>query len=129
MKNLISFVVGITMLSNIALADCDYSKVISLPDGTYLYSKELHICVGTMKRDLGIAQQQITDLNQALTLKDLAIKKTEDRVNLWMDTTYKLEDRLNKIDELSRKNDWMYFGLGVVTTGLAVWGAGQLVKH
>lgn len=129
MKKIFSFSIMTIMLTNIALADCDYSKIVNNSDGTYTYSKELHLCVGTMRRDLGIAQQQITDLNQALTLKDLAIKKTEDRVNLWMDTSYKLEERVNKIDELQKKNEWLYFGLGVAATIGSGFMAAQLLRH
>lgn len=128
MKKLISTILIVSCLSNVALADCDFSTVTKLEDGSYKYSKECHIKVGEMKRDLDIANKQVKLLNDSLELKDLALSKSNERIALWMDTTYKLEDRLNKIDELRSKNNWIYFGLGAVFTGLAVWGAGQLVK-
>lgn len=129
MKKLISAALIVLSLSNVAFADCDYSKIVSNPDGTYTYSKELHICVGTMKRDLDSANTQIAEYKKVIDLKDLALTKSDARANLWMDTSFKLQDRMNAIDDLKSKNQYLAFGLGVIMTGLAVWGAGQLVHH
>lgn len=129
MKKTISTILAMCMISNVALADCNFATDIeTLPDGRRAYSKECHIKVGEMKRDLEIANKQVETLNKAIELKDLAMAKSNERVELWMNTTYKLEDRLNKIDSLQSKNNWIMFGLGVVVTGAAVWGAGQLVR-
>lgn len=127
MKKLISTVLAMCMISNVALAECNWKTDIeTLPDGRRAYSTECHIKVGEMKRDLETANQQVVVLTKAIELKDLAYAKSNERLELWMNTTYKLEDRLNKIDSLQAKNSWLMFGLGVVVTSAAVWGAGQL---
>lgn len=123
----ISLLVLLSFISNVALADCDWSTgVTKLPDGSFKYSAECHIKVGETVRDLDIAKNQIVDYKKAIELKDLALQKSDERVNLWMDTSYKLQDRMAAIDSIQSKNNWLHFGLGVVFTGLAVWGAGQL---
>ena len=127
MKKLLSVILAISLFSNVAMADCDFSTgVVKQADGSFLYTKDCHIAVGKMKQDLDVANKQVDLLNKAIELKDLAMSKSTERLNLWMDTSYKLEDRMNKIDQLERKNQWLFFGLGVVTTAAAVWGAGQL---
>lgn len=129
MKKLIAtFLVAIS-LSNVAIADCDFSKIVHNADGTMTYTKELHICVGQMKQDLESANAQLTAYKSAIDLKDLAITKANERSDLWMNTSFKLQDRMNAVDDLKSKNQLLTFFAGVVVTGLAVWGAGQLAHH
>lgn len=129
MKKLVSFILMLCFLSNVAFADCDFTTGITpLGDGTFKYSGECHRKVGQIVQDNKIKDAQITDLTQALTLKDLAITKADARAQMWMDTTLKLESNLSKIDDLRSKNEVIYFALGVVFTGAAVWGASQLVR-
>lgn len=117
MKNLIAAILIAVTFSNIAFADCDFSTGITPnKDGTYTYSKECHIAVGQMKNDLETAHKQVSDLGQAISLKDLALQKSDDRVNLWMGTSNQLEDRVTKLDSMQKHNEWIYFGLGVLTT-------------
>lgn len=114
-----------------AMADCDFTEGAGVKkvDGGYLYSKECHIAVGQMKYDLGVAQNQITLLNKSLELKDLAITKADQRVDLWQTSTFKLEDRINTIDQMRSTNNWMYFGLGVLTVFVAGYAASQVYHH
>lgn len=129
MKKLISFMIMLCFMSNLAFAECDFKTGITpLGDGSFKYSGECHRKVGDLVQDNKTKETQIADLFKAIELKDLAIQKSDQRAQLWMDTSYKLEDRLNKIDSISSKNSILYFGLGMVFTGLAVWGAGQLVR-
>lgn len=129
MKKL-SSVLLLVFFANIAMADCDFKTGISpLDDGSFKYSRECHLKVGQMKQDLDVATKQVADLTQAITLKDLALTKSDQRVTLWQDTSFKLEDRINTIDSLQKFNGILYFGLGVVFTSLAVWGAGHLAAH
>lgn len=110
-----------------SLADCDFSTGIEkLADGRYAYSVECHKKVGKMVQDLKDRQDEVGKLNDSIKLKDLALTTQEQRANMWMDTSMKLEDRVNTIDKYNTTNHWLYFGLGVVFTGLSVWGAGQL---
>ena len=126
MKLVTAIILMFTWTCQLALADCDYTKIKDNGDGTYLYTKELHICVGKMKKDLDASNAQNASYMEAITLKDLALTKSDERVNLWRDSTFKLEDRMSTIDSLESKNKIIYFGLGILITGAAVWGAGQL---
>lgn len=112
-----------------AFADCDYSKIKDNGDGTFTYSKELNLCVGKMKKDLDAANAQNKSYTDAITLKDLALTKADERTKLWMDSTDKLEDRLSTIDSLAKKNEWLFFGLGILVTGAAVYGASKVVRR
>lgn len=116
----------ITMLfSNFAFAECDYSK-IQKTDGGYLYTKEIHLCVGEMKQDLEVSDAQNKKYVKALYFKDIALDKADERAELWRNTSYKLEDRMQTMDSLRKTNQWIYFGLGVLTMSAAVYAAGQL---
>ena len=125
MKKLIASIL-LFSISSVSFADCDYTKIVDNKDGTYTYSKELHICVGKMKQDLQVAQTQVLELNKAIELKDLAITKSSERTQLWMDTTFKVQDRLNTYDSIQGKTNTLYFLGGVGLTVLSVWAAGQL---
>lgn len=127
MKKLIAAFLSVMLLSNIAFADCDYSKVQKV-DGGYLYTKELHLCVGEMKQNYEIEVQKTVKLTEALTFKDLALQKSNERTELWMQTSFKLEDRINTIDSLRGMNSTLYFTLGILTMFAATYAAGQVRK-
>lgn len=130
MKKLISTVLLFCFMSNVSFADCDFSKGITPgPNDTFIYSGECHRKVGSLLQDNAAKDKTIGELNQVITLKDLAIQKADQRTQLWMDTSFKMEDRLNEVDSIYKKNEWLYFALGIVVTGAAVYGAGQLVRH
>ena len=129
MKLLITTILIFALTCQLAFADCDYSKIKDNGDGTYTYSKELHICVGTMKRDLDAANTQIESYKKAITLKDLALVDSQKRTDLWMDTSFKLQDRMATIDKIENTNKIIYFGLGILVTGAAVYGASKLVRR
>lgn len=126
MRNILVALMITCMLPLQALADCDFSTGITKVEQGYLYTKECHIKVGEMKRDLGIAQEQNKKLTQAITLKDLAITKADERAQLWQDTSFKLEARIETMDSIYKRNKWLYFGLGILATSAAVYAAGQL---
>ncbi len=119
-----SLILTISMFSNIAFADCDFStEVNKLPDGNYEYSKSCHLTVGGLVQDKQKLSLQLDDLTKALSFKDLALKASDDRTQLWMDTTFKLEKNINAMDEFKKTNEWLYFGLGILTvvaTGFAL---------
>lgn len=128
-KLIISFIV-VCLLPLQAFADCEWKTGISLlPDGAYRYSKECHVHVGETVRDLGIANEQVADLTKAIGLKDIALKAADDRADLWMDTSYKLQNNINAMDNLYQRNKWLYFGLGVLAASAAVYAAGQLNRR
>jgi hypothetical protein len=115
------------MFSQICWAECDLAKDINKnADGSYTYSKECHLLMGQWKKDLEARAQQADELKKSIELKDLALTHTEQRVNLWRDTSFSLEDRLNKAEKMTQFDRWFHFGLGIVVTGAAVWGASKL---
>lgn len=117
----------ICFLCSSVFAECDFSKIVE-KDGQYIYSPALHRCVGALVEKNKLYEEQNRAYDKALELKDLAISKTEERVRLWQDATYKLEDRYNKQTKYNDYRDWIFFGLGVVATGTAVYLAGHIYK-
>jgi hypothetical protein len=118
------------MFSNAAMADCDFSKGITPgTNHTYIYTEECHQAVGKLVSDNRALTLQVGDLTKAITLKDLALTKSDDRTQLWMNTSDQLLDRVNKIDDTVKHNEWVYFGLGVLTTFAAGYIAAQAIRH
>ncbi len=126
MIKLTAAILAITMFSNVAFADCDFTMgkgVNKLPDGNYEYSTACHVAVGQLVQDSKTKDIQLKDLGLALTAKDLALQASDQRTQLWMDTTFKLEKNINTMDELKKTNEWVYFGIGaltVIATGFAL---------
>ena len=123
-----SLLMILTIVStSVRAADCDFSKGIEkLPDGRYAYSPECNRKVGKMAEDEKDRQTQIQAKD--VQIKDLGVQADaqQKRADMWMDNSLKLEDRVNTMEELKARNQWLYFGLGIIVTGAAVWGAGQL---
>lgn len=108
---------------------CDFANDIRAnQDGTYTYSKECHIEVGKRIKKLALIEGQVTELEKTIELKDLALSKEKQRADAWMDTAFKINDKLQKYDAISSKNNTIYFGLGLATAILSAWAAGQLVR-
>lgn len=127
MKKLICSILAVCLFSNVAMAECDWSTGIKpLSNGNYEYTKECHIKVGETVRDLKISDEQVKKLTQAISLKDLALEKANERAELWRGTSMQLEARVETMDSLYQRNKWLYFGLGVLATSAAVYAAGQL---
>lgn len=125
MKQFLIVLIAICLSVN-SFATCDFSTGITKTEQGYLYTKECHIKVGETVRDLGIAEGQNKKLIEALSLKDFALSKANERADLWMNTSYKLEARIETMDGLYERNKWLYFGIGVLATSAAVYAAGQL---
>jgi hypothetical protein len=109
-------------------ADCDFSTIKQIDDNTFQYSKVCHLLVGQLVKNEADRKQQIELLNQSIQLKDLAIQKSDERITLWRDTSYKLEDRLQKQDQYQNYTRWGYFALGAAAIVLGGWAAGQASK-
>ena len=116
------------IVSQTAFADCDFSKDVQNQDESYIYSKECHIQVGKLVQNEEKRKKQVEELEKVVEIKDLVIIKSHERAEMWRATTFKLEDRVNTIDRMKDTNKWLYFGLGVVTTGFAIYLGSQMVK-
>lgn len=123
---MIKYTLIILLTINIAYADCDFSTDITKVDGGYLYTTECHLEVGKNQKRLTLLESENLELRKSIELKDLALVRQQERVQLWMDTTYKLEDRINTIDRIQSTNKLLYILMGVGLTTIAVYGAGQL---
>jgi len=108
-----------------SLAECDW-KTIQEVDSKFVYTKECHLKVADLVKNEKFRTEQVAELNKAIDLKDLALDKADQRVILWRAETYKQNDALEKAYKVSELTKWLYFGLGIVGTSLAVMGAGQL---
>jgi len=128
-KTILSLFVIVSLLCpKIAYSDCDFSKgIVPGPNKTFIYSEACHQKVGQLVQDSKVQTQQVTDLTKAISLKDLALKDSDQRAMDWMSTSGTLEKRLQEVDSLEKKNDLLFFGLGVLTTFLAAYGAAKLV--
>lgn len=126
MKKILLTILAMTILSNTALAECDFSTGITQSGSNYIYTKECHIKVGEMKRDNDIFTEQNEKLTKALTLKDLTINTADQRADMWKTATLKLEDRMVTIDQMEKKNQLLMFGLGVLTAIGAGYAAAKL---
>lgn len=94
--------------------------------GKFIYTEDCHIEFGKLRMTEKERQKQIEHLEESIKLKDLALDFSNKRIENWQEATYKLEDRLIKMELNSDKINWIYFGLGVIVMGGATWTAGQL---
>lgn len=130
MKNLIALLLLFVMSTNLAMAECDFATgIVRQDDNHFVYTRECHLRVGQMTYDLVSAYSQINDYKKAIELKDLALTKSEQRADMWMNTSFTLQDRMKTIEDYKSKNETLYFVGGILLTGLSVWAAGQLVHH
>jgi hypothetical protein len=118
----------LSIFSQSAFADCDFSKGITAgPNKTFVYTEVCHQKVGSLVQDDKVKEQQIQDLTKAISLKDLALQDSDKRASDWSSTSATLEKRLQEVDKLEESNKILYFGLGVLTTFLAGYAAAKLV--
>lgn len=130
MKKLISVILTLCLFSNFAFADCDFSKGITkLPDGNYEYSLECHLKVGQLVQDSAVKDKQIQDLTTALDLKNAALTIADQRVALWEKTSDDELSRLNTMESDQHHDNTLAFALGVATTFLAAYAAGQVIHR
>ena len=127
MKKLFTLILATSLItSNVAFAECKWTDGVKKVEGGYLYSNECHGRVGVLIKDLEDRETEVVNLRKGLELKDLALKTADERTMLWRKESYDQYDYLMKQQQLSRKNETLWFVLGIVVTGAAVWGAGQL---
>jgi hypothetical protein len=108
---------------------CDFSKVVHNKDGTFTYPLNLHLCVGKMAKDNAVKDKQIADLAASNKLYQLTIQTDEQRIQNWIQTSTSLEGRVEKVNELEKKNEWLFFALGVAATGVAAYAGEKLSGH
>lgn len=112
-----------------AHASCDWSRDIKEnPNGTFTYTRDCHIEAGRNFKSVSLLNEKIDLLEKKIEFKDLQISKYDERTQLWMDTSFKLNDKLMTY-EATKKNDfWISFGLGVLTVIAAGYAVNQVAK-
>lgn len=126
-KKLVYNLLAFSVLCRSVFAGCDFSKdIVENKDGSYTYSRACHIQVGKDQYSLSEYKLALDGRKKEIELKDLALQKQEERVVFWMDKAHTMSTKVTTYEDMRSTNQLLYFGAGVVLTGLAVWGAGQL---
>ena len=130
MKKITAVLLLTCLFSNMCFADCDWSTGITPgPNKTFIYSESCHLAVGKLVQTNKTQAAQIQDYEKAITLKDLAISYSDQRVALWQKSSDDELQRLNSIEAQQSHSDLLYFGLGVIFTAISVYGASKVVGH
>lgn len=119
------FLIVLFLIPNLLFAECDFSSIKVL-DGYYQYPPECHLKVGTFVKTIEVQGKKIKLLEEALTLKDLALKKSEADAEKWAELARKFEERIQTQNNLTKTYDAIHFGLGLLTGFAAVYGASKL---
>lgn len=119
-----------SLLSVSVMAECVPKNDISEDSktGKFTYSLDCHLEFGKIRQTEKQRLDEIDHLKSSIQMKDMALDLADKRIENWKDATYKMEDRIMKLDKTNDNMKILYFGLGIVVTGLAVWGAGHLAK-
>jgi|SRR5271166_3692588 len=135
---MIKFILALSLISSQVFATtittndgtvCDFSKIVDNKDGSKTYPANLHVCVGKIINDGKAKDAQIADQKKAIDLYTLTIKTDEERIQNWITTSTQLEDRLQKVNELEKKNELLYIGLGVLGTTAAAYTFSKATGH
>lgn len=116
----------VLLVNQTVLADCNPKEIKETDKGTFEYTLDCHVDYGKLRQNEDARKKQVDHLKKSIELKDLALDYSNKRIEIWQQATYKMEDRLLKIEKNNEKIKWLYFGLGVLVMSGAVWGAGQL---
>ena len=128
MSLLISFFISYTSFA------CDFSKEITKnKDGSYRYTKNCHLEVGSKIKELSNTKKKLDlrvkiadELEQQLDKKDQRLGVVYKRLETWQEASLKAENKINQAQKLQESNKWLWYGLGIVTMGLATFGAAQI---
>lgn len=127
-RKLLASVAAFAVFSSSALG-CDFSKDIQPnPDGSYTYSRGCHIEVGKRVKKLSLMEQQVSELEKTIELKDIALSKQKQRADEWMDSSLVLNEKLQAYNYTTQKSNTLHFILGAATVILSAWAVGQATK-
>jgi hypothetical protein len=121
-------------LSFNSYSECKWSSIQKTGE-TFVYDKDCHLEVGKLVTLAPLKDQEIfllKDKNikteQIITLKDLEIKKLNEKSDLWETNSKDLNDKIQKIEKYNKVENWLYFGAGSLSVALAVYLASKLTK-
>jgi hypothetical protein len=121
----IIFLGNLILLSGQSLA-CDWA-MIRKQNNDFIYPAECHREVGRLVEVESKRKEQVEELNKALTLKDLALQKSDERVILWQSES---ERQLKNLEKMSKNNSLQnsgYFLAGMASVLFGAWAV-QKVK-
>jgi uncharacterized protein YdeI (BOF family) len=127
MKKIAIFLI-VFLISAQALAVCDSTDIKKNEDGSYTYGKECHVLVGKTFKELEIRKEQVKEMEKSILFRDSLTIKLEQQSQLWMDTSFKLNDKIQTYEKYRNDNQWLVFGAGVLTVVLSGWALGQVAK-
>ena len=127
-KLLVGMILALITYSS-ALADCDWSTITANKDGSFTYPLACHLAVGKLVKQVPLLNQQIADLNKAITLDQLALKDSESRADMWMSNALKLTDTVNHFEATKETTRLEFFLVGAGTVILSAWAVGQIHTH
>ena len=122
-------VLMVSLVSQQSLASCnprDIKQQNYYGEPRYAYPVDCHIDYGRLRKAEPLYKKQVKELKKSIEIKDLALKYSNERVENWKKTTYKLEDKLLKLEKNNDRMKWVYFGLGIIVMSGAVYTAKQL---
>ena len=74
-------------------AGCDWTTDIKEnSNGTFTYTRDCHVEAGRNYKSVSLLGEKIELLEKKIELKDLQISKYDERTQLWMVTSFKLND-------------------------------------
>ena len=122
-------VLMVSLVSQQSLASCnprDIKQQNYYGEPRYAYPVDCHIDYGRLRKAEPLYKKQVKELKKSIEIKDLALKYSNERVENWKKTTYKLEDKLLKLEKNNDRMKWVYFGLGIIVMSGAVYTVKQL---
>jgi hypothetical protein len=115
MKSLKIFLISVTITSFPLYAQ---EKICFPKDTAVAMRKDL------LRKDFLEAESKSLHKNLELSTKALAIRK--EQLDISRADSDRLAERLRKTSDTSGLYNYLWFGLGVLATGVAVYGAGRL---
>lgn len=119
----------VSLVSHSALASCNPSDIKQqnyYGEPRYAYPVDCHIDYGRLRKAEPLYKKQAKELKKSIEMKDLALKYSNERTETWKETTYKLEDKMLKLEKNHDRMKWIYFGIGIIVMSGAVYTAKQL---
>jgi len=119
----------ILFINQQCLANCnpeDIKQQNYYGEPRYAYPVDCHVDYGRLRKIEPLYKEQVKELKKSIEMKDLALKYSDERIETWEKTTYKLEDKLLKLEKNNDRMKWLYFGIGIIVMSGAVYTAKQL---
>lgn len=109
-------IILLLLISTSSFAECNWREISKQSDGSYKYPKSCHLAVGKLVLDEKDQTEAIGLLKESLRKKEEALSKEKQRAEVYKDTTEKMEEKVEKIDQLRKTQRWYYYAAGILTT-------------